>query len=119
VRVDDISPAYLGEDLITVSLADKDAVPTSGQIVRIAISYDRVAAKGGVVLPIEVTVIGPDDYERRVFRIRPPTAYAFIPSTPGDFLVLVKETAHNKWVGRLTLSVGGDELENASRPGRR
>lgn len=115
MQIEDLSPATVGEDRIAVELADPETKPTALRPVLVNISYDA-ADPEGVVLPIEVLVQSPvaEGFEEKVFRHSKPTSYAFTPITAGSHLVLVREQAHNRWVGRLVIDVQGDRFGEAA-----
>ncbi len=113
MRAEDISPDYLGEELISVELAEPDLKPSTGQVVQLSVGYSKTG-EAGIVLPIEIIVQSPvaEGFESHVFRRSAPTSFVFTPIAAGPHLVLVRELFHNYWFGRLVFDVAGDELES-------
>ena len=115
--IDRISPVTVGEDKITVTLSSTTPFPTAGQPLTIDIDYG-LADPAGCVPPI-VIVVQPEigglgsDYRRKVYN-RLPDAYTFVPTTSGEHLILVRESAHNRWQGRLRVFVAGDDLSGVA-----
>lgn len=107
--LEEISPEYVGEDRIVVSLVTVSPIALSPVILEI--DYEQ-AGDEGVILPIEVIVQPPSidgsGYSRRVFRHSTPQGFVWTPITTGPHLVLVREVGHNRWQGRLVVQVAGD-----------
>ena len=108
--IDELSPANIGEEKITITL-DPGIAPKVFGIVQCNIDYS--AAPGGVVLPLDFIVQGPTaiSYLERVFRRSLPSTLSFVPNESGDHLVLLREQAHNRWIGRLIVTVAGDPFQ--------
>lgn len=109
---DEICPAYIGEDRIRVSLSEDTLAPRAFAAVDITIDYTAADTDGGVVLPIEITVTAPNPtgFVKKTYRANRPTLFTFKPREGGDHLVRVREVAHNRWFGVLTVNVAGDRL---------
>jgi len=108
--VDDVSPAYYGEDRIAVTL-DKDSQTQALKPVQVMFDYSA-AEPQGVVIPLEL-IFQPafgkgDGFIRRIFRNQKPTTAVFTPQGEGDWLVLIREIGHNRWQGRLVITIEGD-----------
>lgn len=107
-RIDDISPGYVGEDKIALSI-DRRSKVLAGKPIMLLIDYSN--AEDGVVPPLEV-VVQPafgdgDGYQRTVYQ-RAPTRHVFTPKHAGEYLLHVRELKHNKWQGRLLIGVSGE-----------
>lgn len=111
-----LSPSYYREDRIAVTVDPKLPLLASRPVV---VSFDYAGClPQGVVLPIVVAVqpaFGDgSNYVRKVFRRVAPSSYSFVPREAGDYLVTVRESAHNRWQGRLIVRVGGDSVDRQS-----
>lgn len=110
--VDEISPSTYGEDRIDLTLSQATPAPRAFEGVIVNVGYDRCAPEG-VVLPLELTIVGPSGaatYQRRVFRRFAPQDIAFTPREGGQHLVRLGEAHHNRWFGSLELNVEGNSL---------
>ncbi len=110
--LDEIAPAYIGEDRIDLSLDPSIVTPSAFVPVLVNVSYARCAPEG-VLLPLVFEAQGPspESFVRRVFRRAAPNSVLFTPREGGPHLVTVREVAHNRWWGRLRLSVEGETLD--------
>lgn len=109
--LDEICPRYIGEDRLVLQLQTIGAVRAFEQVA-IAVDYSATAPEG-VVLPLELLIQGPSpqSYVYRVFRRSKPTTLIFTPREGGSHLITLREFAHNKWWGRLVVSVDGQPLQ--------
>lgn len=109
MNIDELSPAYVGEDRIKLSVDPNTDPPTVGKVVAIYIDYDACDPEGAS-LPFDFIVQGPTytSYIERTYRRRRPVRLAFIPSEVGSHLILLREQRHNRWFGRLVIDVKGD-----------
>ena len=109
--LDILSPLYIDEDKFTLEL-DSVSVAIALQPMTLNINYDE-ADPEGAMLPIEVIVQPPTEdgtgYIQKIFRNFIPSSFTFTPINAGDHLVLVKELGHNRWQGRLLITIEGDE----------
>jgi len=107
---DDLAPDYLGEDRIDLSLST-DA-PRAFEPIDIEVDYSRTFPEY-VVLPLELIVRAPSsaNFYRRHFTKIAPSVLSFVAKEGGKHLVLLRETAHNHWLGRLEIDVAGERLE--------
>jgi hypothetical protein len=114
--LDGISPRYLREARIDLSLDPGDPPPAAFRSTLINISYARTLPEH-VVTPLVLVVQGPSaqSYQRRVFGRTPPASVVFTPREGGPHRVILREAAHNRWWGELGLDVAGERLE-AERP---
>ena len=117
---DMISPAYVGEDRLGVEV-DSLTRPYALQPLTVNFDYSQ-ADPVGVRLPIEVVVQPPttdgSGYLRRVFRRVVPPSFTFVPIAAGPHLILIREVGHNRWLGRLVVSVVGDRMSEVSSAAR-
>ena len=112
MNIDDLSPATIGEDKITLSVDASTDPPTALKAVQIDVDYSA-AAPFGIELPLDMIVQGPteDCYIERTFRRFVPNTLSFVPLAAGEYLVVLREVAHNRWVGRLRFTVVGDRFQ--------
>ncbi len=112
MNIDQLSPAYIGEDKITLELDPSTSSPRVFQSVQVNVDYSP-ADPSGVVLPLELIVQGPTkaSFIEKVFRKFAPENISFKPIAAGEHLILLREVAHNRWVGRLRIQVSGDSFE--------
>ena len=118
-RIDVISPAYVGEEKITLSL-DPRSLARVGQPVTLRVDYAAADRSGGVGVPLVFTV-QPEfgdgsEYIQQVFTSTRPSTVTIALSRPGSYLLTLRESARNHWIGRLRLSVEGESsvAENAA-----
>jgi hypothetical protein len=109
--LDELSPDYLGEDRIGVSLSQDTPTPAAFAPVTLDIDYSECMPEG-VVLPLELIVRGPStsSNQHKIFSRHAPSTITFKPREGGFHLVTLREVAHNRWWGRLKFQVSGSEL---------
>jgi hypothetical protein len=109
---DEVSPRYLREDRIDLSMADPDASPSALRSFVVNVSYARTLPNH-VVLPLILEVLGPSDasYQRRIFVRTPPQSFVVTPQEGGEHRIVLREAAHNRWWGKLAVTVAGDRIE--------
>ena len=109
--VDELAPAYVGEDRLGLTLSSRTANPAALAPVEVEIDYSR-ALPEGVMLPLEFTVTGPspESFRRVIYRRHPPRALSFTPVEGGAHLVRLVECFHNRWLGKLLVDVTGERL---------
>ena len=111
--LDVLSPSFIGEDRITAVLDDTNLKPDANSIVKVNFDYASANVDGGVVLPIVITVQPPSDrgvgYIRKVFSNAPPASFTFRTRDAGQYFLLIKESGHNQWQGRLLFTAAGEE----------
>lgn len=107
--LDEISPSYYGEDRLTLTLTDPDQLLRVFEPVLVSVDYSG-ADPQGVMLPLEMTVTGPDGalVVRQSLTRFAPSSLAFTPVAVGSHLVRLAECFHNKWFGALVLDITGD-----------
>lgn len=105
----------MGEDRIALSV-DPDSSPRTGQRVTVNLDYAG-AGENGVVPPIVITAtpaLGDGrGAQRRVFARRP-SSFSFRADVPGQWLIVAAESAHNRYQGRLVVTVAGAEHDYVS-----
>lgn len=115
--IDRISPVTVGEDRITVTLSSTTPFPVVGRPLCIEIAYTLADPEGcipPIVISVQPEIGGPgSDYRRKVYN-RLPSSYTFVPASSGEHLILVRESAHNRWQGRLRVFVEGDDLSGVA-----
>ena len=109
--VDEISPDFMGDNLISLSLNIETANPIALKAVVIDVDVSA-ADPEGLVLPLELIIRPPTNANiiRRHFTDRIPATISFRPLEGGEHLVLLREMAHNRYTGTLTIEVEGDSL---------
>jgi len=114
--LDEMSPAYLRKDRITLTLSASGPAPKAFAPVVVNVDYGRCLPQG-VCCPMILEVRGPSSqsYQRREFLRRAPDVVVFRPSEGGVHHVTLREAAHNRWWGSLRIEVAGELLE-APRP---
>lgn len=104
MSIDDISPEYVGERRIDLSLAELN--PKPGDVVVVRVSYARTLPEG-VVPPLEAVVIRSTDgvvVMRRAYSL-PPEFFDFVPEEAGAYMARLGEAFHNRWAGVLEFEV--------------
>lgn len=116
-RLDEISPEFMGEDRIRLAVDPTSRLET-GARVSVLIDYGSVGPTG-VTPPIIATAspAGEDGFgaQRQEFEDRRPTVFTFVARVAGQWLVVVRESAHNRWQGRLLVDIVGEEVERQTR----
>lgn len=115
--VDEISPAYYGEDRFDLALSEQTPTARAFSPVQVTVDVER-ALPQGVKFPLEFTVTSSSTgatFHRQVFRSVVPTLLTFRPSEGGTMLFRLAELYHNKWWGALVLDVEGLVLTAAPR----
>lgn len=108
-RVDDLAPDYMGEDRITLSLSSETPSPRAFSSVDILVDYEATLPDF-VVLPLEFIIRAPSSFRRRYFTLSAPELLTWQPQEGGTHLVLLRETGHNLWHGKLRVDVIGKRL---------
>ena len=111
--VDEISPDFIGEDRIKLSLSKNTPSPRAFSPAEIDINYSAAHDIGGIVRPLELTVTAPSpaNFQRRIIRNSLPSSIIIKPQEGGEHLVVLKECGHNKVVGIFVLQVAGEPTE--------
>lgn len=111
MTIDEISPGYIGEDKLQLSLDPTQVHIRTLQSVLVNVDYSQTMPEG-VVLPLIFESQGPSpfSYTRKVF-YRQPTSFVWVPQEGGRHMLLLREAAHNRWHGKLKLRVEGETNE--------
>jgi hypothetical protein len=115
-KVEEISPATMGEDKIALSLDPTTLAPRALSPVLINVDYSA-CDPDGIILPLELIIQAPSaaNVQRRRFTRVAPTSISFIPKEAGLHGVLLREVGHNRWVGKLRIPVAGDLVPQPQR----
>ncbi len=109
-NIDEISPNYVGEDKITLSLHDPQSQLLANVPFQIDINYDG-ASGAGIMLPLELIVNDSGGKEsRKTFTRTKPSSLLLKLSTRGPHSILLKELYHNRWQGRIIVTLQGEDL---------
>lgn len=111
--IDIISPDTIGEDKIGITVDPSSQPLLVGRTITLHFDYSA-AQPMGVKRPLKLQVqpafgSGVGYFELEFMRVIP-RSYAFTLQSAGVWLVLLRETGHNFWQGRLLLDVGGDKF---------
>ena len=112
MNIDELSPATIGEDKFVLTLDPISDPPRVGYAVQVNVDYTGTGANGASP-PILFGVQGrtAKSFVERIFRRRLPRQITFIPVASGEHVILVQELRHNRWQGRLHITVVGDSRE--------
>lgn len=115
-RIDEISPEFMGEDRIRLAVDPTSKLEVNARV-SILIDYGSVGPTG--VTPPLIATASPareDGFgaQRQEFE-RQPSVFTFTARVAGEWLIVVRESAHNRWQGRLLVSVMGEEVERQVR----
>jgi hypothetical protein len=115
-RIDEISPPYIGEDKLVLTLADPSLHLLAFQPFQVNIDYSATMPEG-TALPMELVLQGPkaEQHKRRLFRRARPSSVILVPENRGRHFILFRELGHNRWQGRLEVDVEGDDLQSEDR----
>lgn len=113
--LDELSPSYLGERRIDLTVDPSVTLLGANRSILVNVDYSRTLPED-VLLPLILIVQGPSaaSYRRREIRRAKIDSFAFRPIEGGPHLVLLREAAHNRWYGRLRLTVEGEQLNPPS-----
>jgi hypothetical protein len=113
-RLDVLSPLFMGEDKIGVSLDPLNDPAFVERPITVNFDYTAAIADGGLVLPVVVSIQPPSTdgvaYIRKVFRRSLPSSFTFTAVGAGQHFILIKESGHNQWQGRLLFNVEGESF---------
>lgn len=108
--LDELSPRYVGEDRITLTLSQQTLTPRQFEAVTVLVDASRAQSEGGLVLPLDMIVVDPTGLPRRRAITRAvPSEVTFFPERGGEHLVMLRERDHNRWHGALRIQVEGDD----------
>jgi len=112
-RIDTVSPLEVGEDRIVITL-DPTTLAIEGTPIAVLFDYTDADEDGGVVLPLLVSVQpafgNGEGFQQKTFRLTRPRQFTFLVDKAGQYLITIRESAHNKWQGRLLLDVDGNRF---------
>jgi hypothetical protein len=113
--IDEISPPYVGEDKLVLSLAEPQVALLAFVPFQVNVDYSK-ANPLGIKLPLELVFQGPNSRkpERRLFERARPDSLLLVPKTRGQHFILLRELFHNRWQGRLLVDVQGDDLNDGN-----
>jgi hypothetical protein len=113
--IDILSPRTIGAENISIQLDPSSEPLLTYKPVTLMIDYSA-CLPAGISLPLEL-IVQPaktnslnSGFISALFRRSAPSSYTFIPQTAGQHLIRLREIAHNRYQGRLTIVVGGDEF---------
>lgn len=111
-RIDELAPAYIGEDKITLQLDDPAVSLVAFEPFQVNIDYTATEPYG-LQLPLELVLQGPraGQHHRRLFHHSRPSSVILIPEQGGRHFILFRELYHNRWQGRLMVDVDGEDLQ--------
>lgn len=107
--IDELSPLSVGSERIALSPTDPLTPPRAFTPYSISVDL-ALCDPQGVVLPLEMIVTSPSRSKRTLFRRLVPVELTIHPDEGGQWIVVLREVAHNRWWGRLALDVDGDRL---------
>lgn len=113
-RLDILSPLTIGEDKIKVTLSELSNPAFVEKPITVDFDYSAADAEGGLRFPLKVQVIPAfgdgTGFQEEIFRNIRPSSFSFRAVGAGEHLILIKESAHNQWQGRLLIDVRGEEF---------
>ncbi len=108
-----ISPTFIGEDKITVQVAQTSLPLDVSKAIILQFTYG-LTGTAGVVLPLILQVqpaFGDGTgYFTKTFNRSRPNQFTFRVNSAGQYLVLLREFSHNNWQGRLLIDVAGESF---------
>lgn len=112
--IDELSPAYVGEKRITLSLAEDSLLPRAFTPINLDVNYDACDPEG-IVPPLELTIVVPteQDFRRVIFNRSAPSTISFQPREGGRHVVRLGEVGHNRWFGYIEIDVAGESATSA------
>lgn len=110
--IDEISPPYVGEDKLVLTLEDPQLTLLANLPFQVNVDYSATEPEG-LQLPLELILQGPKagQQTRRLFTRSLPSSLLLTPRVRGTHFILLKELFHNRWQGRLTVEVEGEDPE--------
>ncbi len=110
--IDEIAPSYVREKRLDLTLDESISKVRALRPALVNVSYARALPEGGMLpLVLEVQGPSPGSFQRREFTRTLPAAIIFTPREGGPHLVTLREVAHNRWWGSLTLDVEGELID--------
>ncbi len=110
-NIDELAPADVGEDRLVLTNAST-ATPKAFTPITIDVDYSA-CDPAGVVLPLEFTITAPSKsgFSRKLFTRTAPSSIIFTPREGGAHLVRLTEVGHQRWWGKLVVTVSGDRAD--------
>lgn len=110
--MDELSPRYIREKRLDISLDQSLVKAKAFSALVLNVSYARTLPEG-IMLPLIFEVQGPSpqSYQRREYLRTAPSSIIWTPREGGPHLVTLREAAHNRWWGSLSLDVEGELIE--------
>jgi hypothetical protein len=128
--IDTLSPDYLGADRFTLAVNAACQQVRAGRIVLLDVDYrdnntphERPTvtsdeARRRQSLPLDL-IIQPcfgdggaqNGYYAKAYTRAAPAQVVWRPTLAGVYLIVLRERYHNRWQGRLTVTVGGDTTD--------
>jgi hypothetical protein len=107
--IDEISPTYVGEKRIGLSLATDSLQPRAFNAINVLVDYSACEPEG-LAFPLELTIIAPtsQNFQRARFLRTTPETISFRPREGGLHVVRFGEVGHNRWFGYLEINVAGE-----------
>lgn len=100
--LDEMAPAYLRDERIRVSLSPESRVAVGDSVI-VLIDYS-LAAPEGVKAPLLFTARSAGLLTRKEL-FTADESLVWVPEESGPHLLVVREAAHNRWFGRLRVTV--------------
>lgn len=111
--LDIVSPETVGEDKIGISIDPVSLPLLINRTITLNFDYSETYPEG-VVKPLKLQVqpsFGDGEgYFEIEFARTIPRSFGFSVEGAGEYLVVLRETGHNLWQGRLLIEVGGDKF---------
>lgn len=107
--LEQLSPTTLRQPAIGIQLAHPLDPRRPGQAIRFLVSVDASLAPRGLILPIEEMITGPGGtiVRQTHHRLLLAEALTFTPRKGGNFMLLLRELAHDMHYGTFAFSVSG------------
>lgn len=118
--IDLVSPITLGSKLLKIEVDESSQPLLNNHPIKVNFNYDDADDVGGVILPLILTIQAAEflgeagGYRRKFFKRSTPASYTFTVPSSGEYLVTLREFAHNRYQGRLQITVGGDQVPTRS-----
>ena len=119
ILLDEVSPITVQSERISITKTEPLSVRAFDDVA-LAVDYSRCFESytdaeneypgGGVVLPLELRITGPNGTRTRIFSLFAPNELFFRPDEGGTWVVTLRETAHNLYWGTITVEVAGDAI---------
>src|SRR5262245_56424538 len=110
--IDELAPKTVREKKLVISLDPESESPRANRPILLSVSYAKTAPDG-IALPLIMQVQGPSaaSYQERIYNRVRPASLIVTPREGGRHLIVLREAAHNRWWGSITLEVAGEVVE--------